>query len=78
MCYISPQLLIGLIVVLYLTMLVVIWIIFSLILSWGKPALYDGDNVNWWTSFWVIAVTYLIYCVIAWIYFSVRYRLVTW
>lgn len=37
------------------------WVILSLILQWGRPALYtDTGSVNWWTTLWIVVILFVI------------------
>ncbi len=45
-------------VVYFIISILISWVVFSLILMWWKPTFYNNDgSVNWWTTFWVTAVT---------------------
>jgi len=40
--------------------IIVIWIVFSLIVQWAKPEFFKKcGSLNWWTTFWVVALAML-------------------
>lgn len=44
------------------------WVIFSLLLQWAHPSVYNGNgSVNWWTTLWVTIVTILILWIVLFI-----------
>lgn len=63
----------------FLLMLIVTWVVFSLILVWFRPQFTNEDGtLNWWNSLWVaastIGFTYIIMTILFFLFFIIAIK----